>query len=180
MPREISDEEYAFLQAKRQTADFVESIYNDPQLNKEAKRLIKKKYPNVQIPDYDIEEKVMSRLDQEKKAREDADAAARKKAEDEQFQSVRSQTQKSFGFTDEAMQRLEQLMIERNIGDYEAAAVLMASKEPKASEPTFDNSRWNHDRQEGFKEIATDPEGWARGEILKAVHADEQTRRGQR
>lgn len=180
MPREISEEEYAFLHARKQVADFVESIYNDPQLNKEAKRLIKKKYPNVSIPDYDIEEKVISRLDQEKKARDDAEAAARKKQSDEDWRNTRTKTQKDFGFTDDAMKRLEDLMIERNIGDYEAAAVLLASKEPKTSEATADNSRWNHDRQEGFKEIASDPEGWARGEILKAVHADDLSRRGQR
>src|SRR5580698_1927558 len=58
MPRTISDEEYKYLQDKRMTADFVESIYNDPQLNKEAKRLIKRKYPNLAIPDFDLETKV--------------------------------------------------------------------------------------------------------------------------
>ena len=73
MPRTITDDEYNFLQNKRMTADFVESIYNDPQLNKEAKRLIKRKYPNLSIPDFDIEEKVNARLDSEKKARDDAE-----------------------------------------------------------------------------------------------------------
>ena len=62
MPRQVSDEEYAFLQNKRMTADFVESIYNDPKLNKEAKRLIKSKYPNLPIPDYDMEQQMERRL----------------------------------------------------------------------------------------------------------------------
>lgn len=178
MPRELSDEEYAFLQGRRQVADFVESIYNDPSLNKEAKRLIKRKYPNLQIPDYDLEEKVTQRLDSEKKAREDAEAATRQQQTDQRIASERERVQKEFGFTPEAMTRLEDLMIEKNIGDYEAAATYMASKEPKPMEPTFDNFRWNHDRQDDFKKIAADPEGWARQEILNAVHADERTRRG--
>jgi hypothetical protein len=180
MPREVSDEEYQFLQGRRQVADFVESIYNDPSLNKEAKRLIKRKYPNLQIPDYDIEEKVNTRLDQEKKAREDAEAAVRQKQETETWRERRAETQKTFGFTDDAMKKLEDLMLEKNIGDYEAAAVYLASKEPKQSEPTHDTFRWNHDRQEGFKEIAADPEGWARNQILQAVRADDAARRGQR
>jgi DNA-directed RNA polymerase specialized sigma subunit len=180
MPRQVTDEEYNFLQARRQVADFVESIYNDPTLNKEAKRLIKKKYPALQIPDYDIEEKVERRFDEEKRARDDAEAATRQKQTDERIASQRGQVQKEYGFTDEAMKRLEDLMVERNIGDYEAGAVYMASKEPTPIEPTFDNFRWNHDRQEGFKEIAADPEGWARKEILNAVRADERAAKGQR
>jgi hypothetical protein len=65
MPRTISDEEYKYLQDKRMTADFVESIYNDPTLNKEAKRLIKRKYPNLAIPDFDLEQKVEQRFSAE-------------------------------------------------------------------------------------------------------------------
>ena len=75
MPRTISDEEYNFLTNKRMTADFVESIYNDPDLNKEAKRLIKKKYPNLAIPDYDLEQKVEQRFsaEDERKQKEAAE-----------------------------------------------------------------------------------------------------------
>lgn len=179
MPREISDEEYGFLQGRRQVADFVESIWNDPTLSKEAKALVKKKYPNLQIPDYDIEAKVEKRFDDEAKARRDQEEATRQRQLDEQIASSRSNVQKEFGFTDESMKQLEQLMIDRNIGDYEAAAMLMASKQPKPSEPTFDTFRWNHEKQEGFKEIAADPEGWARQQILNAVTADDRRAREQ-
>jgi hypothetical protein len=44
----------------------------------------------------------------------------------------------------------------------------------------YDTHFWNHPKQDGFKEIAADPESWARKEILKAVVADERTARGQR
>lgn len=179
MPREVSDEEYNFLQGRRQVADFVESIYNDPTLSKEAKKLIKKKYPNLQIPDYDIEEKVEQRFADEHKARSDQEAATRQAQLDEQIKTSRSTVQKEYGFTDEAMKQLEDLMVQRNIGDYEAGAMLMASKQPKQSEPTFDTFRWNHEKQQGFKEIAADPEGWARQQILDAVTADDRRSREQ-
>jgi len=168
MPRQISDEEYGFLKGRQQVADFVESIYNDPILTREAKSLIKKKYPHIQIPDYDIEQKLDARLNKEKADRDAAEEAKRKAADDEKYASLRKKTQSDYGFTDEAMTKLEQMMVERNIGDYEAAAMLMASKEPPSSDPTHDG-HWNHEKQESFAEISNDPEAWGRNEILKAL-----------
>src|SRR5215831_16513989 len=109
MPREVSDEEYNFLQGRRQVADFVESIYNDPSLNQEAKALIKKKYPKLSIPDYDIEQKVTKRLDDEKKARDDADAAVKQETDKAKWKERRAEVQKEYGFTDEGMKSLEDM-----------------------------------------------------------------------
>lgn len=177
MPRQLTDEEYNFLQARRQVADFVESIYNDPQLNREAKALIKKKYPNLQIPDYDIEARVEERLTKDREERETAEQAKRRQEEDARFQKMRKDTQDKYGFTDDAMTRLENLMVERNIGDYEAGAALMASKEPKPSDATYDNHFYHFDKQDTFKEIAKDPEAWGRGEIMKAIRTDQERAR---
>ena len=173
MPREISDEEYQFLQGKRVTADFVESIYNDPSLNKEAKRLIKRKYPNLSIPDYDLEEKVDARFAAEKKAKDDAEESARLKAEDEKWKSSRSKVQKDYGFTDEGMKDLDQWMKDHYVGDYEVAASYRAAKNPKPSDAAYSDQFWHHEKAPGFAEIARDPEGWGRSEILGAI------RRGQ-
>jgi hypothetical protein len=177
MPRQLTDEEYNFLQARRQVADFVESIYNDPQLNREAKSLIKKKYPNLQIPDYDIESRLDERLNKDKEERQAIEERKRREAEEQKFAKMRATTQKKHGFTDEAMGRLEQMMIDRNIGDYEAGAALMATKEPKASDPTYGDGRWNIEKKEGFAEIAKDPEAWGRNEIMRAIHTDQDRQR---
>jgi hypothetical protein len=177
MPKQLTDEEFNFLQARRQVADFVESIYNDPQLNREAKSLIKKKYPNLQIPDYDIENRVEARLNTEKQEREAAEERRRRADEDAKFAKMRKDTQTKHGFTDDAMTRLEQLMIDRNIGDYEAGAMLMASKEPKPSDATYDSGFWHVDKSPGFTEIAKDPEAWGRNEILKAIRTDQDNAR---
>jgi hypothetical protein len=178
MPRTISDEEYKYLQDKRMTADFVESIYNDPQLNKEAKRLIKRKYPNLAIPDFDIETKVEQRFNAEdqKKAKEAADAAA--KADRDAWNASRAKVQKEYGFTDEAMKDLEQWMHEKAVADHEVAAEYRASKNPQTSSPTYDSQFWHHEKADGFAEIAKDPEAWGRKEILGAIHRDEERARG--
>ncbi|HEY2530272.1 MAG TPA: hypothetical protein VGJ20_20440 [Xanthobacteraceae bacterium] len=180
MPRTIPDEEYTFLQGRRQVADFVESIYNDPQLNKEAKALIKKKYPNMAIPDYDIEQRVEERFATEKRERDERESKQREETERSRFLDTRKKTQDAYGFTDQAMDDLEKLMIERNVGDYEVAAKFVASQNPKPSEATFNDGRWNHDKAPGFKEIAADPEGWARSEILKSLYNDQERAKQQR
>jgi hypothetical protein len=181
MPRTITDEEYNFLQGRRQIADFIEPIYHDPALSKDAKALIKRKYPNLQIPEHDLEEKFEKRLEEERQAREAAEAERRNQQEQERFNSVRKKTQDAYGFTDQAMDELEKLMVEKNVGDYEVAATYMASKQPKPSDATaFDDGLWNHSKAPGFVEIAKDPEGWGRGEILKALHKDQERERNQR
>lgn len=180
MPRTISDEEYKFLQDKRMTADFVEGIYNDPQLNKEAKRLIKRKYPNLSIPDYDLEEKVEQRFSAEdqRKQKEAADAAA---ARDRQaWNASRERVKKQYGFTDEGLADLEKWMHEKAVADHEVAAEYRAQKNPQTSSPTYDSQFWRHDRAPDFAEIAKDPEAWGRRELLGAMQRDTERERGQR
>lgn len=171
MPKQLTDEEFARLSSRAQVADFVEGIYNDPQLNREAKALIKKKYPQLQIPDYDLMTQVEQRFAQDKQEREEEKRAQREQEEQREYETTRAATQRKYGFTDEAMTDLEQMMVERNIGDYDVAATYRASQSPSPSEG-FDDGRWNHSKQEGFKEIAADPEGWGKMEIMKALHAD--------
>jgi len=179
--REIEDEEYNFLKGRQQVADFVETIYNDPALSMEAKRLIKKKYPDMQIPDLDIEDKFTKRLDDDKKERDAAEKARKDEENEKRFTDLRAKTKQEYGFTDEGMADLEKFMLERNIGDYEVAASYRASKEPKQSEADADDGRdhfWNHSQQQGFAEISADPEKWARKEILAALRKDEKATRG--
>jgi hypothetical protein len=180
MPRQIEDQEYAFLKNRQQVADFVESIYNDPALNREAKALIKKKYPQMQIPDYDIEQRVEERLAADRREREERETKEREDRDRKNFDDTRAGTQKRYGLTDKAMEDLEKMMVDRNIGDYEVAAEWMATKNPRPSDATFNDGRWNHDRAPGFAEIAKDPEGWGRNEILKSLYADQERNRNQR
>ena len=180
MPRTITDQEDAYYKRQDQIAQFVSSIYDDPALAAEAKALIKKKYPNLQIPDHDLRTELFAKLYQEKKERDDKERAEREKAEEERFKKTRTEIQEKYHFTDDAMKRLEDFMVERNIGDYDVAASYMASKEPKTSEPTWDSTRWHHDKQDGFAEIAKDPEAWARTEIMGAIGRDQDRARNGR
>lgn len=174
MAREISDEQYAAYERAYQTAQFAESIFNDPQLSKDAKRLIKRKYPNLAIPDYDLEEKFERERTADRKAREDAEKAAKQKSEEDGWKTQRAKVQKDYSFTEEAMKDLEKFMYENGVANYEVAAGYKAAKSPRASEPTSHHGEpWGHTANETFREIAKDPEAWGRGEIMKAIRADE-------
>jgi hypothetical protein len=180
MPRQITDQEDQYLQGRRQIADFAETLYNDPELSRELKGMIKRKYPNMKIDDYDLEQRLEERLSAERREREEQENARRTEQDQERFQNLRKKTQDQYGFTDKAMEDLEKLMIERNVGDYDVAAQYMASKEPKPSEASFTSDRWNHSQAPGFSEIAKDPEEWGRNEILKALRNDEARNKQQR
>ena len=115
------------------TADFVESIYNDPVLNKEAKRLIKKKYPNLAIPDYDLEQKVEQRFSAEDEKKATRGGRARRPGDRDAWNASRARVQKQYGFTDEAMKDLEKWMHDKAVADHEVAAEYRASKNPQTS-----------------------------------------------
>ena len=178
MPRTVSDEEYAFLQNRRMTADFVESIYNDPQLNKEAKRLIKKKYPNLAIPDFDMEEKLDARIKAEDESKRKAETEAATARDAAAWKTSRDKVKADYGFTDEGLTDLEKWMQEHAVADHEVAASYRASKNPKTTEPTYDSQFWHHEKADNFAEIAKEPEAWARREILGAIHRDAERARG--
>lgn len=180
MPRQVEDSEYQRLMSRAAVADFVESIYDDPATGKDARRLIKRKYPNLQIPDLDIEDRLDAKLAARDKQRDDEERQRKRKDEEDGWAADRERVRKQYGFTDDGMKDLEKFMVDKNVGSYEVAAHYHAAKNPKPSDPTaaYNDSHWNHGRSEEWKEIAADPEAYARKEIMGALHRDAAKQRG--
>lgn len=172
MPRTITDQEWDDLQRSKMTAAFSEDLFNDPRFNREIKGFIKKKHPQLPIPDFDLENRVTATFALEKKKRDDEENARRQRQQDAQLKKAREETKKKYGFTDEAMGDLEKFMLEKNIGDYDVAASYKAAKDPKPVEAQFQERNWNHGRTEAFKKVAEDPERWAQGELMGAITRD--------
>lgn len=182
MPRTISDEEYNYLHNCRQVVDLVSPVYNDAQLGKEARRLLKRKYPTLPIPELDMEDRFdeqEKKLAAAEKKRVDEEAEKTAASERERYKADREATRKKYGFTDDAMGRLDKLMQDRLVADYDVAGSYLASQEPKPSEVTYDSTRWHHERADNFAEISRDPEAWARDELMKAFQADTARSRNQ-
>lgn len=178
MPRTISDEEYNQLLRESNIGKMVAPIYDSPQLGTEARALLKKAYPDLQMEGYDLEQRLNGQIANLRKERDEERAAERKKADDaqaEDFKAKRKKTQDEYGFTDEAMGRLEKMMIERNIGNYEDGATVFAAREPRPAEPTPGSGRyWDFEKRDGFAEISKDPEKWGFNQLVAAARRDEE------
>lgn len=171
MPREISDEEYNWLQNRRQVADLADSLWNDPILGREAKALLKKKMPNVQIPDHDIRAEVQEEFRVRDQRDHEAREAFRVAQEDAYWKNERDRVKKENNYNDDEIKDLEKFMVENNVGSYEVASAYRKSKMPKPSEPTtVRDPFWNIGKSDTFKEIAKDPEAWGQGELMKVLN----------
>lgn len=182
MPLTLTDDQVAALRAERAqwerdklVREAAEGLWNDPKLSDRAKALWKEKYPETQIQDYDLKTEIFGRLDREKA---EAEKARQEQLEAEsvaRLQAQKAQVKQQYGFTDDAMERMEKEMNERKVYDYEAMAPFFASKQPKPIESYQNSNRWNHDRTEEFKKISADPEDYAFTEIVNTLR--EQDRR---
>ena len=181
MPRTVSDADWNTLISKKAIADFIEPIYNDPKWGKEARALIKKAYPNVQIEGYDLEQKFSGELQE---LRNELAEKEKKKSESEEESKIlaqRKRVQDEYKFTDDGMKDLEGFMREKNVGDYEVAAGYKAAKTPRASDPTSGSSRrlWEHAKSDSFSEISKDPEKWGFNQLVEAAERDAARARNQ-
>lgn len=178
MPRELTDQQWAAVEAELQIAQAARAIWDDEKLGPAAKALFKEKNPTVAVPDYDIRKEMKDGFAAIEKRHQDERIAEQHKKEDEHWKQQRSKIQKDYGFTDDGIKDLEKFMLERNVGDYEVAATYHAARNPKPSEPSgYKDPYWNHGKSDTFQEIAKDPEGWGRNELLKALHNDQQRNR---
>lgn len=155
-----------------------QELWNDPKTGDRAKALWKEKWPDATIDGYDQKQQVQAVVSKFEQDREKEKKDAEDRAWREKRQQQREAVQKKRGYTDDAMQRLEGVMQEREIYDYEAGDLLFAAQNPRPSDGSADYDRhfWNHDKQPAFKEIAADPEKWAFNEITRAVRADQEQR----
>ena len=181
----ISDEQAAQIRklidegnAAKQALRGAQELWNDPELGDAAKALWKKKWPDAAIDGYDAKQEVKAVVDGFKKEREDEKREAELKARTDRLANQRKEIQERRGYTDDAMTRMEAMMKERDILEYEAADLLFAAKEPRPSDANADyhSHFWEHEKQPAFKEIAADPERWGFNEIVRAVRAQEPQR----
>ena len=184
MPATLTDEQIAALRADRENllrraavGDRATKIWNDPKMSDRAKALWKEAFPEDPIADYDLEQRVNARFAQEAKERAEREQKARESELDRTIGERRQAVRQQYGFTDEGMKELEDLMVSRGIQHHEDAAELLAARKPKPSDGTDGGGHfWNHDQRDQFKEVAKDPEGWAFGELQRAVVADAKAR----
>jgi hypothetical protein len=120
-------------------------VLADPKTKMQAWRAFREKFPNVPIPELDTVDAasapILAQLEELKKQiAEDKEAAAKEKAEREESEkktrvsesmAVAHRRLRSEGWDDEGIKAVEELMVQRNIGDYDVAAAFLRSQMPK-------------------------------------------------
>lgn len=151
MPVELSDEQYAVL---TKASQFLTEAAQSPATRREFERMAKKLRPDIETTD-DIAaaaaapyieqiETSNRRLDdfltaQQKRDQDAVDAQA-DHARDEAFGRLKAE-----GYTEDGIEKITRLMIERNIADPEAAAALFDRQNPKPLEghASWEPDSWN-------------------------------------
>lgn len=172
--------EYERLLGSDQIAEIGKGILNDPNYSDEFKSLLKRKHPQLQIPDWEIKQNVNQQIADLKKQLEDEKKAAANAKENDKWNSAKAKVQQEYGYTEEGIKDLEKFMIENEIGSYASAAEFHAMKNPKQSEAQHSDGFWHHEKEPGYEELSKDPENYAYNQFLTAIRADQARERGGR
>ena len=175
MPRQNPDgswtyshDEHLYTNQQSNTANFAASIFNNPKLKKKAKSLIKEAYPDLQIPDYDLQNQFDAFRNEEAERKAAEQQRQEQEKQEQEFRAQRQAAQDKYGLTEEGMLAVEEHMRKNFIGNYDVAARDFVATKPESSEATYDTQFWHHEKQAGFDDIAKDPEKWGRVELEKA------------
>lgn len=164
---EISEEELTLLRSARGLLD---QLMTSPKTKKNIQSLVKTLHPNV-VTDEDQAAEVLGPVREEiealkkwKQDREDKDIEGQF---DAKFKALRGE-----GFTDDGIEKLKKLMVDRQIPDVEAAVALFERQNPAPKEtPDALRSRGWADIPQGsedtVKELMADESAWARKEAGK-------------
>ena len=126
----------------------LDALGNNPKTRAKALELIKEVLPNFSIPEVDVPKHATALIDQKMKAvteklealeKKEQDEKTKKSAQsiDELIASGRKQLKKE-GYSDEGIDKIEKLMQDRGLTDYEAAASLFDRQNPP-DEPVTSN-----------------------------------------
>ena len=142
---EVDGDEFAKLQAElngaRNSKTLLDKLGANPKTRQKVLSLMKEADPSLAIPEIDAAQPV---LDDIKALREEL-AAERKAAADEKAKQAKEQEERETaadidrgrqllrkrGYQDEGIAKIEEIMQQRRIPDYEAAALILEQTQPK-------------------------------------------------
>jgi hypothetical protein len=166
---QIDDNELVLLRSARQLLD---GLMTDPKTKRDLQKLVKMKHPNV-VTDDDLAEPTIAPI----KAELEELKKFKQQIEDER---IEAKFQASFddlkddGWTEDGLEKLKKLMIDRQIPDVYAAAALFEKQNPppKPLAAAIKTNEWSlgsHD-DEKFKRLLQDPDRFARDEAAAVLN----------
>ena len=176
---EFSDDQARTLLGAQALLD---KLLKSPKTRMETERLIKQHYPETTITD-DIAAPYMSKIDSLEKKLDSFLKKNSDDADESRFQNQLNQLRSDRGYTDEGLDKIKKLMVEKSIPDAIVAADHYEKlNPPKAQEPsTFTPSSWGFGKKTDdadLKLLFEDEDAWAEQEANRAW-AEETAKKGQ-
>jgi hypothetical protein len=162
------------LKALRAGYGLLDGLLKNPKTRVEQEKLLKTIKPDVQTQG-DILEPVMNQMkDLEKKFGDYVDGV-NNRAADDALNAAFSRLRKDHHYTEEGLEKIKQLMVERKIPDPDAAAALWERMNPVPAQPAngYLGTGWNFGQDNGDAELKLlfgDPDAWADQEIGKVLN----------
>ena len=146
------------------------SLMSNPETRRQTQMMVKKINPKASIPEIDAALPVMAELQKTNKVVEELRAELMKR----DVQSEISKSHKSLrnkGYSDDGIEKIEKLMTDRGIADYEAASALFDRMNPAPSPtaPSYVGQRFMETGTDDFKRFMKSPESWVEEETGRAL-----------
>lgn len=177
---EVADADLAVLQ---NAYALLKEMQADPKAKRDFERAIKAVRPQVET-EADVADRIAAPYVEQIKAledkitarfsEEDTRRAARAEADQERSVSDAFTRLSEQGYTEDGLDKIKALMIDRRIPDPEAAAALFDKQNPKppSDTPSWEPNYWSNDPNLAVntKELFEDSERWADKEVGKVLH----------
>jgi hypothetical protein len=159
-------------QAQQNEAAFklVDQLMSNPETRRTMQLAVKKINPKASIPEIDAALPIMGEMQKMSKRLDELTSELTRRDAQEEMRSKQN-TLKEQGYSTEAVNRIEKLMAERSISDYDAAAALFDRQNPAPapSRPSYAGSRFMDTGADDFKKYMKDPDAWVEEETSKAI-----------
>lgn len=169
---EISDDQLRIFQAAYNALD---KMMGNPKTKAAAEKLIKENFPQAVTSD-DLAAPIVGPLAERLEAIE-----KRFKKEDEDRADARLNDSlkrlRDAGYTDEGIERIKKMAVDRNNGDLESVAALWREQNPPPAvrpsaiqAPNFFAAGESDEEKTNFQQLMEDEDSWARNEAYKALN----------
>lgn len=162
-PASVLDADSADVTGK---ATLFDELMQDPEYRDSTLRALSKKHPEVIIPEIRVADMVKAEVGAINK-RLDDEAEARRQQE-LQTKLGAQKAEATRGLDDEGVKALEKLMVDKGIGNYHTARELY-DFQTKVAQPSALPSRRQLSMPTSLKDIANNPQKWARGQAYEAL-----------
>jgi hypothetical protein len=116
-------------------ASLAKGLGDNPKTRKDFMRLVKSGNPDLSIPEVDLPDEIMSRIETEAKKREALEAQLLEASVREQVRERRELLKRQKNLSDAQVEDVEKMMVEKGISNHDTAAEFYLSQQ-RLAEPT--------------------------------------------